>query len=72
MSLSMSRKIKEDMPDDFWPEILVTAKYMGTELSFVLTEDTLIKGLSVDDLDILRKCLWGVVEQKIDRKRILS
>lgn len=68
----MSRKIKEDMPEDFWPEILITAKYSGTELSFVLTEGSLINGLSVEDIDILRKCLWGVCEQKIDRKRILS
>jgi len=68
----VSRKNKGPMPVDFAPEILITGKYNGSELSFILTEDSIFNGISSDDLDLLRKCLWDVCEAKIDRKKYLS
>lgn len=53
-----------DMPNDFWPEILVMGKYKERELCFALTPQTLT-GFEAT-VNGLRFALWQAAEHKED------
>lgn len=53
-----------DMPNDFWPEMVVMGKYKDQELCFALTP-ALFRGLEAS-VDGLRFALWQAAEHKED------
>jgi hypothetical protein len=50
----------QEMPEDFWPEIIIRGEHEGTELGYALTRDAVQDGVVNYPLVIkmLRMALW--------------